>query len=384
MTDPNVRSLGAKDTQAVRDAPNACTRAGVSLSHYLFLGRGDYLLSSVPLDQIDVKWRRPAEVSTNPADWTFSWGPDTWRRKLDRLKELGSQRIYLLMNGFELPYPSRMYPRLVEPDHANVAGDFLQSVIDHAAGIGLEVVAGLSTTGHCDRALQEYPELAGVHADGRRWQCAMCHNHPGAQDYVRVLLDEVLDRYHGFSGVFLHPPEVGEYCHCSRCTTAYQAQTGKNLMEQESSAVMSWFWGTGMSFLATLYGHIREREPSLSLHTCSIPSVWRHHFDAIGPLLPNDVNLIHWHYGRLDESARTRITDDLRIFTRPGHRVAFANSVIFACSGMTDDELRANNHAKNQLAQSLGVKEIVYFVGPVWQEARIVAGSVRPEESLFK
>lgn len=46
---------------------------------------------------------------------------------------------------------------------------------------------------------------------------------------------------------------------------------------------------------------------------------------------------------------------------------------------MTDDELRADNHAKNQLAQSLGAEEIVYFVGPVWQEARIIAGSVRPE-----
>lgn len=351
----------------------------VCMSHYVFLGRGDYLLSGVPLDRIDAKWRRPAEVSTNPADWTFSWGPDTWRRRLDILKGLGSQRIYLLMNGFELPYSSRKHPRLVEPDHANVAEDFLQSVIDHAAGIGLEVVAGLSSTGHCDRALQEYPELAGVHADGQRWQCAMCHNHPGAQDYVRVLLDEVLDRYHGFSGVFLHPPEVGEYCHCARCTTAYHAQTGKNLLEQESSAVMSWFWGTGMAFLATLYGHIRERAPSVSLHTCTIPSVWRHHFDAIGPLIPNDVNLIHWHYGRLDESARAMITDDLRRFTRYGHRVAFANSVIFSCSAMTDDELRANNHAKSQLAQSLGVEEIVYFVGPVWQEARIIAGSVRPE-----
>jgi hypothetical protein len=95
------------------------------------------------------------------------------------------------MNGFELAYPSRKHPRLVEPDHANVTGEFLQTVLDHANTIGLDVVAGLSTTGHCDRALQEYPELAGVHADGRRWQCAMCHNHPGARDYVRDLLDEV-------------------------------------------------------------------------------------------------------------------------------------------------------------------------------------------------
>jgi len=43
---------------------------------------------------------------------------------------------------------------------------------------------------------------------------------------------------------------------------------------------------------------------------------------------------------------------------------------------MTDDELRTNSHAKKQLVQSLGVKEFVCFVGPVWKENRIVAGTV--------
>lgn len=89
---------------------NAGGKRSASMSHYLFLGRGDYLMSGIPLDRIDTRWRRPAEVSTDPADWSFSWIADSWRQKLDILKGLGSQRIYLLMNGFELPYPSRKHP----------------------------------------------------------------------------------------------------------------------------------------------------------------------------------------------------------------------------------------------------------------------------------
>lgn len=345
-------------------------------SHYLFLGRGDYALSGVPLDKIDAKWRRPAELSLDPADWTFSWGLDTWRQKLDCLKALGSDRLYLVINGFELAYPSRKYPRLVEPDSANVTSEFLQQLIDYATSIDLEIVAGLSTTGHCDRALQIYPELAGVHADGKRWQCAMCHNHPQAQRFVLDVVNEVLERYHGFSGVFLHPPEVGEYCHCPDCIDLYRAQTGQDLLAQEDKVIMGWFWATGMGFLRSIYDQVLARNPRFDTYTCTIPGVWRQHFDVIGPLLPPQVNLMHWSYGRFDDNARQRIGADLRIFGKYNHRLSYATSVIFSCSGMTDSELRGNNEAKLRFVQSLGVEEIVYFVGAVWQQNRILAGTL--------
>jgi hypothetical protein len=354
-------------------------KRAVRLSHYLFLGRGDYLLSDVPLDRIDPKWRRAAEVSADPADWSFSWNLDAWRRKLDALKRLGSERLYLVMNGFELPYPSRKHPQLVEPDHVNVTHEFLQSALDHAARIGLEVVAGFSTTGHCDRALQVYPDLAGVHADGQRWKCAMCHNHPQAQLFVFDVLNEVLDRYQGFSGVFLHPPEVDEYCHCIHCAKTYRSATGRDLAKQDEAGRMSWFWQTGVTFLSSLYDRVRARNAHLDLYSCTIPGVWRRHFDAIAPLLPPDVKLIHWRYGRFDDAARNQLGSDLRMFTAHGHRVSFANSVIFDCSSMTDAELRENNRAVNRFVQGFGVDEIVYFVGPVWKQERIAAGSVRPE-----
>lgn len=349
------------------------------ISHYIFFGRGDYLLSSVPLDAVDPRWRRPAEISRNPADWTFSWDLPVWRQRLDLLKSLGSNRLYLFLNAFELPYASRKYPKLIESDHANVRQEFLPALLDYANNIGMEVIAGMSSTGHCDRALQIYPELAGEHADGNRWQCAMCHNNSLSRNFVRELNAEILERYHGFSGVFIHPPEVGEYCHCGYCRDLYLGQTGRALLKQDESTRMSWFWTTATDFLATLFDQVRTHDPGLELHTCTIPGVWRRHFDIIAPLLPKQVQVLHWCYGRLDESAREQLAADLRTFGGHGHRLSFANSLIFSCSTMNNHELRENNHANNQIAHSLGVEEIVYFLGPVWQEDRIIAGSVRPD-----
>jgi len=348
------------------------------MAYYMFLGRGDYLPRSMPLDAIDPKWRRPAEISPLASDWTFSWPLTTWCRHLDQLRGLGADRLYLFLNAFELPYPSRRFPELVESDHANVLREFLPELLVYARRIGLDVVAGMSTTGHCDRALQLHPEWAGVHADGTRWQCAMCHNNPLAREFVQDLVEEVLDRYPGFTGVFLHPPEVGEYCHCPHCQSLYQQETGRALKDLDETARMSWFWITAARFMAALFNQVHSHAAGLNLFTCSIPGVWRRHFPVIGPLLPKSVGIMHWCYGRLTEKQRDQMAADLRAFAAYGHAVSFANSLIFASSTMTDGELRENNLANNQVARAAGVKEIVYFLGPVWQEHRIFAGSAPP------
>lgn len=348
-------------------------------SYYLFLGRGDYALNSTPLDRIDPAWRPPDAISADPADWSFSWDLSEWERKVDFLHGLGAGRLYFVMNGFELPYPSDRHPELVEPDHANVHSEFFQALVDDVNALGIEVVAALCTTGHCDRAIQLHPEWAGVHADGRRWQCAMCHNNPGARRYACNILEEVLTRYSGFSGVFLHPPELDEYCHCGYCSRAFTQETGLDLLSAGDDAALAWFWRTWARFAKELIEMARRRDPRFSLTMCTIPPVWRRHFGTVRDVIPRDVTLMHWDYGPLGRDARERIRTDIERFRSGGHNIAFAISAGVGISAADEAKLGRDSRTKVEFARSCGVHEICCFVGAVWFPGRIRNATVPPQ-----
>jgi hypothetical protein len=333
---------------------------------YLFLGRGDYVLSRVPLDQIDPKWRKPFTVSPHAADWSFSWGLAEWQEKLRFLHGLGARRIYMIMNAFELPYPSQAYPELVEPDHVNVQREFFGKLLEFARGLGLEMIASFSTTGHCDRALELYPELSGRHADGNRWQCAMCHNNPRAREYARTVMTEVLTRYEGFSGVYLHPPEVNEYCWCDHCQQLYRAQTGQELTAQDPATRLIWHWQTAFGLIEELRQLALSFDPRFPISICTLGATWEPIFPQLHPLLHPDVTLLHWDYGAFNPAAEERIGRRLALFRSGGHRLGFITSVRFAMAGLDMQELRDHTARKVAFVRSRGAQEIVYFVGPVW------------------
>lgn len=349
----------------------------MSQTYYMFLGRGDYVLSSTPVDRIDPSWRNPGDISPDPADWSYTWDLNTWRSRVDFLKELGADSLIIVINAFELPYPSEAYPSLVEKDHANVRGEFFQDLIDYTKASGLDMIAGLSTTGHCDGALLAMPELGGIHEDGKRWQCAMCHNNPGTIEYARTVVSEVLSRYKGFTGVFLHPPEVAEFCHCDYCKRRFQADTGADLLAATQSEAMQWFWRTGLDAFRGMYDLALEFDQSFSMHMCTIPPVWRQHFRSVAQCIPKDISLIHWDYGRFDEEAKTRIRSDLELYGSAGHKLSFATSATFATSDMSVDELTDHTSRKINFVRSMGVEDVVYFVGPVWFPERIAAATIR-------
>ena len=98
--------------------------------YYLFLGLDDYL----------------SPGATGP-DWTSSWGPGDWERRLHELARLGTNTLFVYLVGGRLPYPSERFPELVEPGHPNVEDEFFQSVVDIANARGVDVVAVLSTAG---------------------------------------------------------------------------------------------------------------------------------------------------------------------------------------------------------------------------------------------
>jgi hypothetical protein len=349
---------------------------GQGPGYYLFLGRGDYALSGVALDAIDPRWRKPETISANPADWSFFWGLPEWKEKLRFLRDLGAQRVYLVMNGFELPYPSYAYPAVVEPDHVNVRREFFQGVLDFAGTLGLEIVASISTTGHCDRAVELYPHLAGRHADGKPWQCAMCHNNPEAQRYVRTVMSEVLTRYQGFSGVYLHPPEVGEYCWCEHCRQLYRAETGQELTVQDASTRMTWFWRTAFGFLEELGRLARSFDARFPLSMCTLGGTWEPIYPVLRGHLSQEFKLLHWDYGSFNAVAEERIGRRLAMFQSGGHEVGFITSVRFAMTGLDMEQLRDHTARKVAFVRSRGVREIVYFVGPVWFPESIRAATV--------
>jgi hypothetical protein len=343
--------------------------------YYLFLGRGDYVLSRVALDAIDPRWRKPGTISTNPADWSFSWGLPEWKEKLRFLRDLGAHRVYLIMNGFELPYPSRAYPALVEPDHVNVRQEFFQGVLDFAQTLGLEIFASFSTTGHCDRAIEVYPQMAGRHADGQSWQCALCHNNPQAREYARTILTEVLGRYHGFSGIYLHPPEVGEFCWCDHCRHLYRSQTGRDLTTEDATTRMIWFWQTALDFLGELRVLAQTFQPQFPIVMCTI-SAWLPIFPSLRDHIHREVTLLHWDYGSFTPAAAARIGERLAMYGSGGHNLGFITSVRFAMLGLNLAELRDHTARKLAFVKTHGANEIVYFIGPVWFPDSIQAATI--------
>jgi hypothetical protein len=349
--------------------------APVDYAYYLFLGRGDYMLSSVPLDRIDPQWRKPFTVSTNAADWSFTWDLPAWQEKLRFLHGLGARRIYMIMNSFELPYPSEAYPELVEHDHVNVQREFFQDLLDYAQTLGMQIIAAFSTTGHCDRAIEVFPHLAGRHADGKPWQCAICHNNPQAKHYVQTVMREVLTRYKGFSGVYMHPPEVSEYCWCEHCQKAFRQQTGQELTAQDEKKRMTWFWQTAFKFIDELSGLAKSFDPQFELSICTLGATWEPIYPEIRRLLARDVKLLHWDYGAFNAAAEERIGRRLALFQSGGHEVGFITSVRFAMAGLNMDELRDHTARKVAFVRSRGVREIVYFVGPVWFPESIQAAA---------
>ena len=208
--------------------------------YYFFFGRGDWGMSrdrtfdptfggNVPTRLLgDWGTHRQGTVIEDAPEWTSAWDAAVWRGRIDFLVErLAADTLVLLMNGFELPYPSAQFPEAVESDHANVREEFLPQVLDYARERGLRVYAQFCTTGHAVAYALEHPECTTVAADGARHAANLCHHHPLGRAYARGVMDEVLARYRGFSGVSFHPPENALPCHCDYCRAAFENATGK-------------------------------------------------------------------------------------------------------------------------------------------------------------
>ena len=354
--------------------------------YYLFAGRGDWGTSRDrtfdPTFAGNVKTRilgdwGPHRQGTDLAqapEWTSAWTLKSWKAHLDFLVDpLGADTLFLLMNGFELPYPSARFPEAVELDHRNVKREFLQAALDYALEKGLRLAVQFCTTGHAVGFAKAHPECTTVGPDGRRHETNLCHHHPLGRAYAEGVATEVLTRYRGFSGVSFHPPENAVPCRCGHCEAAFRQTSGKSFGQATAQEVSDFYWASCLSFQRQMEQLARSLVPAAAIYSVTIPGQFERDFAIVGRAIPAQTVLLHWDYW----SFRERLPDlleSLRVFRSAGHRVAFIPS-----SGWSLDKCGPDYGAcvveQIAAARDAGVTDLVYFVGGIWHEPSLRATS---------
>lgn len=356
--------------------------------YYIFLGRGDWGSSRTgaldPTFGGNVQTRllgdwgphRCGTPLSRAPEWSSAWDLATWKRRIDVLVDpLGADTLCLLMNGFELPYPSRRFPEAVEKDHALLRHDFLQDLLDYARTRGLTLVAQFCTTGHAETYAAVHPDFTTVAADGTRHPTNLCHHHPGGRDYAMGVTREVLTRYQGFAGVSFHPPENSVPCSCPYCRRAFAIATGAAWDTATPDDIRRFHWASCLAFQHEMEDLARSLVPGVQVFSVTIPGQFERDFGAIAPQIPLSTTFLHWDYWTFGEQLPA-LVESLRLFRSRGHRVGFIPS-----SGWSLDKcgVRYGEAVLGQIAavRQAGVEDLLYFVGAIWHEASLRATSWR-------
>jgi len=354
--------------------------------YYFFFGRGDWGMSrdgsfdptfggNVPTRLLgDWGTHRQGTLLADAPEWTSAWDYSTWTRRIDFLVDrLEADTLLLLMNGYELPYPSERFPEAVERDHANVREEFLQSALDYACRRGLRPYVQFCTTGHAVAYATEHPECTTVAEDGTRHATNLCHHHPLGRAYARGVMEEVLTRYHGFRGVSFHPPENAVPCYCSYCRTAFESATGTAFDHASPKAIMDFYWRSCLAFQHELEQAAQAYLPAAQVLAITIPGRFEEDFAVIAPEIPLSTLIMHWDYWSFGESI-PELETSLRTYRSRGHRVGFIPS-----SGWNLDKCGAE-YGRQVIEQitrvrAMGIDDLCYFVGGIWNEATLLATS---------
>ena len=330
-----------------------------ALGYYTFLGLGDF--------------PPPKSLTT---DWTSTWDLDQWRRRLDRLADLGCNTLMVYLMGHRLPYPSRRFPDCVEAEHPNVRAEFFGQVVEEAAQRQMRTIATLTTTGHCRTFASAHPELVIVGQDGSTPARGLagtfdthilCHHNPAARQYCMDLVEEVLTRYSGFGGVILHPPEFAEPCHCPLCRQAHLDQTGKDLLQVPQDQAQAFFMSSYMRFgRQELWPLVRRLAPGARPLMFTIPWVFHKHFEQVAQEIEPETIIVDWDYDLREEAAEL-LAPRLRRYGRLGHEVWFMPTCGYAFDSKTDRHLQEQAVLRMVCAaRDAGPRGIVYFMGPRW------------------
>lgn len=342
----NGRPVAGRDYFVVREAQPIA--ASHETGYYVFLGCGDYPIIT--------------GQETHPlADWTLG----QWKELVTWMAANGMNRLWTLVNGYTLAYPSRRYPALRDRHARNARENFLRELIGHAHGCGVKIYLMLATDGHARDFSRAHPETARLGESGRPCaQFGLALEHPLTRRYIFDVLDEVLELYPNADGVAVHPTESDPDRFNPETRAAYRAETGRDLRAEPKAARQSWhnlaFARFMVEFAARCHGH----NPTLDLVMANC--WWQDDHVALNhATLPRDLRIAVWHYAWEDETAKP-----WPIYRWVG---AFgASRILYLPTSQsylypTDPRQVMNRHIGTDrlvsTAAALGVRDTMYFAG---------------------
>lgn len=352
--------------------------------HYLFLGRGDWGSSRHgtldPTFGGNVRTRLlgdwgPHRTGTPLAaapEWSSAWDAAGWFRRIDFLAgELGADTLLVCLNGFELPYPSRRFPEAVERDHANVQREFFQTVLDYARSRGVTPLALLCTTGHAEGYARAHPEAATLDRTGGRSPYNLCHHHPLGREYARGVAAELLTRYRGFAGIAFHPPENAHPCWCEHCRAAFRRAGAGDYAAATDAQRDAFLWRSCLAFQREMEELATALVPGVRVFVVTIPGRFEAEFDVVAEQVPLSSTFIHWDYWSFGPRL-PQLLDALRLYRSRGHRVVFMPSAGWSLDALGEGYGAA---VREQVAavRADGVRDVLHFVGAIWNEAALRA-----------
>ncbi|HND61049.1 MAG TPA: hypothetical protein PLB90_06180 [Opitutaceae bacterium] len=330
---------------AVEPAPvPAHSEAG----YYVFLGCGDYPI-----------------ITGRESHPLAGWTKHQWLGLVDWMADHGFNRLWTLVNGYTLAYPSQRHPALRDRHCQNVAENFLGEVIAHAHRRGVKVFLMLTTDGHARDFCRAFPEAERRNADGTPGpHHGLALEHPLTQRYLYDTLEEVLSLYPEADGIAVHPTESDPDRFNPESVAAYRTETGRDLFTEAPSVRRAWHNRAYARFLAAYFERARQLRPGLEFIMANCWWQDDHVAENLAQL-PPDVRIAVWHYA-WEETTPT---------AWPIHRwvAAFgASRVIYVPTSQsylypTDPRLVMDRHLGTDrlvsTAATLGVRDTLYFAG---------------------
>ncbi len=309
--------------------------------YYHFLGRGDFEAGQ-PLSRLTL-----AE----------------WSARFRRMASRGHSRVWLLVNGYTLAYPSARYPELADPDALSARDPgFLPAIVAAAHENGLKAYAVFTTDGHAAGFAERHPECRSLDRDGRpSGNDAVCLEEPAVREYIETVMEETAGA--GWDGAVFHPTETGPSRFNDATRRAYLADTGRDLAAQSDDLLLPWFNRRHAAAVAGWMARWRNRVPGAD--TIMFNCWWTNDsVQAYRDILPACARICVWDYAWRDSSWRNRPFVRWTESFGPDRIVFMPSSGGYPDHGRppTDEALRGYDRLLS-LAVRLEIRELVWFAG---------------------
>jgi len=322
-----------------RNRPPAFTATG----YYHFLGRGD----------------------TTPGQPLSRWKLPQWEKWFDAMAAAGHNRVWLLVNGYTLAWPSAAYPALVDPDAAcGRDTELLGRVVRAAKTRGLRTLAVFTADGHAEGMAKLHPELRAVARDGTAVSDDLvCLEEPEVQAWIQKQYEEVWALCQDWDGVVFHPTETSPLRFNAATAAVYQKETGRELAAETDEVLWPWFNLQWARFAARGFRWWQARRPGgeAIMFNCS----WTNDHAAVyAKELPAIARICVWDYDVALAKWKDRLLLRWAAVLPPERLLVMPSSGGYPDFGRppTDEALRGVDRFLS-LALHLKIRDAVFFGG---------------------